>query len=75
MEGHCAVVNFDKNFGAGVSYQTLKFQIRQIYRNVELWHHATCLELKIGGKYTPYLGTDGLFFPKRIDSAWLRQNL
>lgn len=75
MEGRCAVVNFDKNFGAGVSYQTLRFQIRQIYRNVELWQHANCLELRIGGKYTPYLGTDGMFFPKRIDQAWFKQNL
>lgn len=75
MEGSCAVVNFDRNFGAGVSYQTLRFQIRQIYRNIELWQHAKCLELRIGGKYTPYLGTDGLFFPKRIDASWLKENL
>lgn len=75
MDGTCAVINFDQNFGAGVSYQTLRFQVQQIFRNIALWENATCLELKVGGKYSPHLGSDGLFFPKRIDAAWLKQNL
>ena len=72
--GSCAVVDFDANFGAGVSYQTLRFQIEQIYRNLKQWTGSKCLELKVRGQYTPHLGSDGIFFPKRIDEHWLREN-
>ena len=75
VQGKCGIINFDANFGSGVSYPTLRFQIQQIYRNLALWKGTDCLEIKIQGKYRPHLGTDGLFFPRRIDSAWLKQNL
>ncbi len=75
VEGRCAFVNFDSTFGAGVSYQTLRFQIQQLYRNMEAWKGVHCLELKVRGQYSPHLGSDGLYFPKRIDSAWLKENL
>lgn len=71
----CAVVDFDKSFGAGVSHQTLKFQIRQIFRNVQVWTKVSCLELTVRGKYQPHLGTDGIYIPRRIDAQWLAQNL
>lgn len=72
--GQCAVVDFDGNFGAGASYQVLRFQIEQIYRNLKQWTGAKCLELKVKGQYSPHLGSDGIFFPKRIDERWLREN-
>lgn len=75
IQGKCAFVDFDVNFGAGVSYQTLRFQIQQIFRNIELWKGVHCLELKVRGRYSPHLGSDGLYFPRRIDSQWLSQNL
>lgn len=71
----CAVVDFDTSFGAGVSHQTLKFQIRQIFRNVQAWTRAPCLELTVRGKYQPHLGTDGIYFPRRLDAKWLADNL
>lgn len=71
----CAVVDFDQNFGAGVSYQTLKFQIRQIFRNTQAWTSSKCLEITVRGKYQPHLGTDGIYFPRRIDAQWLSENL
>lgn len=71
----CAVVDFDSNFGAGVSYQTLRFQIRQIYRNTEAWTRQKCLEITVRGKYQQHLGTDGIYFPRRIDARWLSENL
>jgi hypothetical protein len=75
MHNGCAVVDFDSNFGAGVSHQTLKFQIRQLFRNVQAWTKASCLELTVRGKYQPHLGTDGIYFPRRIDAQWLAENL
>ncbi|MBL8033423.1 MAG: hypothetical protein JNJ69_06975 [Leptospiraceae bacterium] len=74
QSGKCTLVDFDANFGAGVSYQTLRFQIEQIYRNVQHWQGSKCLELRVRGKYNPHLGSDGLFVPKRIDERWLREN-
>lgn len=74
-DGNCAVVDFDSNFGAGVSYQTLRFQIEQIYRNLKAWQGKKCLELRVRGQYTPHLGSDGIFIPRRIDEHWLRENL
>lgn len=74
MHDGCAVVDFDNNFGAGVSHQTLKFQIRQIFRNVQAWTKAPCLELTVRGKYQPHLGSDGIYFPRRIDARWLAEN-
>jgi len=73
--GECTFVNFDRNFGAGVSYQTLRYQIQQLFRNVELWSGASCLELRIDGKYNAHLGSDGLHLPRKIDAAWLKENL
>lgn len=73
--GSCSVVDFDGNFGAGVSYQTLRFQIEQVFQNLKRWQGTKCLELKIRGQYSPHLGSDGLFFPRRIDEHWLRENL
>lgn len=75
VQGKCTVVDFDVNFGSGVSYQTLRLQIQQLYRNTQMWQGTECLEIKLRGKYSPHLGTDGLYFPRRIDAAWLRQNL
>ncbi len=75
VQGKCGVINFDANFGSGVSYPTLRFQIQQLYRNLALWKGVECLEIKVQGKYSPHLGTDGLYFPRRIDAAWLKQNL
>lgn len=72
--GQCSLVDFDANFGAGVSYQTLRFQIEQIYRNLKQWTGSKCLELKVRGQYSPHLGSDGIFFPRRIDERWLREN-
>lgn len=74
QNGQCSVVDFDANFGAGVSYQVLRFQIEQIYRNLKQWTGTKCLELKVKGQYSPHLGSDGIFFPKRIDERWLREN-
>lgn len=71
----CAVIDFDTHFGAGVSYQTLKFQIRQLFRNAQAWTGAPCLELTVRGKYQPHLGTDGIYFPRRLDAEWLAENL
>ncbi len=70
----CTVVDFDGNFGAGASYQVLRFQIEQIYRNMQQWTGSKCLELRVRGQYRPHLGSDGIFFPKRIDERWLREN-
>lgn len=75
VEGRCAFVNFDKSFGAGASYQTLRFQVQQVFRNMELWTGAKCLELRVGGQHSTHLGGDGLYLPKRIDAAWLKENL
>lgn len=75
IEGRCAWVNFDTSFGAGVSYQTLRFQIQQLFRNLEAWKGVHCMELRVRGQYNPHLGSDGLYFPKRIDAAWLKENL
>ncbi len=75
MHDGCAVIDFDSGFGAGVSHQTLKFQIRQLFRNVEAWTKAKCLELTVRGKYQPHLGTDGIYFPKRLDAEWMAENL
>lgn len=75
VEGRCGYVNFDSSFGAGVSYQTLRFQIQQLFRNMESWRGVHCLELRVRGQYSPHLGSDGLYFPKRIDAAWLQENL
>ncbi|MFO1479726.1 MAG: hypothetical protein U1F40_05960 [Turneriella sp.] len=75
MHDGCAVVDFDTNFGAGVSHQTLKFQIRQLFRNVQAWTKLPCLELTVRGKYQPHLGTDGIYFPRRLDAQWLAENL
>ena len=75
VEGRCGYVNFDASFGAGVSYQTLRFQIQQLFRNMEAWRGVHCLELRVRGQYSPHLGSDGLYFPKRIDAAWLQENL
>lgn len=71
----CAAVDFDANFGAGVSHQTLKFQIRQVFRNLQAWTGAGCLQLTVRGKYQPHLGSDGMYVPRRIDVRWLAENL
>ncbi|HRP69741.1 MAG TPA: hypothetical protein PLY93_09450 [Turneriella sp.] len=71
----CVYIDFDKNFGSGVSYQTMRFQIQQLFTNATVWTKTSCLELRVQGKYTPHLGSDGLFFPKRIDAVWLKENL
>lgn len=70
----CALVDFDSNFGAGVSHQTLKFQIRQLFRNIQAWTGDSCLELTIRGKYQSHLGSDGMYFPRRIDARWVTEN-
>jgi len=75
VTGTCAYVNFDTSFGSGVSYQTMRFQVQQIFKNMTLWSKKACLELRVQGKYTPHLGSDGIFFPKKIDAAWLKENL
>ncbi|AFM13622.1 hypothetical protein Turpa_2983 [Turneriella parva DSM 21527] len=75
VKGRCTAVDFDTNFGSGVSYQTLRLQIQQLYKNTSAWQGTECLEITLRGKYSPHLGTDGLFFPRRIDAAWLKQNL
>lgn len=75
VQDGCAVVDFDSNFGAGVSHQTLKFQIRQIFRNLQAWTKTPCLQLTVRGQYHPHLGTDGIYVPRRIDAQWLRDNL
>jgi spore germination protein GerM len=75
VAGSCAQVNLDSSFGAGVSYQTLRYQILQIFRNVEAWQGVSCLELQVQGRYMSHLGSDGLFMPRRIDASWIRQNL
>ena len=75
VESGCGFVNFDSSFGAGVSYQTLRFQIQQIFRNMEAWKGVHCLELRVRGKHSSHLGSDGLYLPKRIDAAWLKENL
>jgi spore germination protein GerM len=75
ISGRCAVVDFDKNFGAGVSYQTMRFQVQQIFQNLHLWKRISCLEIKINGRHNPHMGSDGLYFPKRIDAVWLSKNV
>lgn len=75
VEDSCGFVNFDSSFGAGVSYQTLRFQIQQIFRNMEAWKGVHCLELRVRGRHSSHLGSDGLYLPKRIDAAWLKENL
>jgi len=75
VKGRCTAVDFDANFGSGVSYQTLRLQIQQLYKNTQAWQGTDCLEITLRGKYSPHLGTDGLYFPRRIDAAWLKENL
>lgn len=74
VKGLCTHINFDSNFGAGVSHQTLKYQIRQLYQNSELWTRKSCLEITVRGKYQSHLGSDGIYFPQRLDARWLAEN-
>ncbi|MCX7633880.1 MAG: hypothetical protein N2Z22_11170 [Turneriella sp.] len=68
----CMVVDMDENFGAGVSHQTLRFQIRQIFSNLQLWANCECLRLTVHGRYRRHLGSDGLYIPPAIDHRWLQ---
>jgi len=71
----CVLINFDNKFGAGVSHQVLRYQIKQIFRNIRQIQQVDCLKILVSGKHQAHLGADGLAIPERIDSAWLNQNL
>ena len=74
VEDQCAILNFNEKFGAGVSFQTLKFQLRQLYKNVESWYKVDCMKIRIKGKSVSTLGSDGLMIPSVITASWIAAN-
>lgn len=73
-EGSCVIIDFDRKFGAGVSHQTLRYQLRQIFKNIQQVKQVDCMQILISGKHQEHLGTDGIYVPERIDGAWFKEN-
>ena len=60
------VLNFDKNFGENVSYDILKYQLKQFFYIVKQFPRVQSLQVKKDGKAVRYFGGDGIFIPRTI---------
>ena len=72
LEADTVVLNFDQNFGMGVSFETLKLQINQLWLTARQFPGAKSLKILINGKENQTIGSDGYNIPRVInESSWL----
>ena len=66
------VLDLNENFGMGVSFETLKLQINQIWLTARQFSGIRSLKILINGQAKQALGSDGFNIPELInESSWL----
>jgi spore germination protein GerM len=63
-------LNFDSSFGRGVSFQTLRYQLRQLYEQAKHTQGAKGISIHIHGKHQKTLSGDGITIPKIINDSF-----
>lgn len=70
-EGSIIVLDFDDNFGLGVSFETLDLQIKQLYHTARQFQGVDSIQILIDGRSIEHAGSDGLVIPKIInEQSW-----
>lgn len=71
VEGSSIVLNFDDNFGHGVSFRTLDLQLKQFLQTAKQFPGINSIKIHVHGRQAQSVGGDGLTIPEVIDeSSW-----
>ncbi|MES0489445.1 MAG: GerMN domain-containing protein [Leptospirales bacterium] len=72
IEQDILIIDLNENFGMGVSFETLKLQINQIWLTARQFSGVRSLKILINGQAKQTLGSDGFNVPELInESSWL----
>ena len=72
VENDTVVLNLNHDFGMGVSFETLKLQINQLWLTARQFPGTKSLKILINGKENQTIGSDGYNIPRVInESSWL----
>jgi len=66
IKNNVAELNFNDDFGKGVSFQTLKYQIKQILKTASGIQDINSIRILINNKRVNHIGGDGLILPSLI---------
>ncbi|MDH5717240.1 MAG: GerMN domain-containing protein [Spirochaetia bacterium] len=71
-ENNILILDFDENFGSGLSFEMLKYQISQLLKTAIQFKGIDSIQIKIKGKQVNHLEGDGLILPSVIkEENWL----
>ena len=65
------VINFKDSFGEGVGFQVIRYQLKQLLKTAKQFPGIDSIQLQINGKFTNFLGSEGLALPKIISEETL----
>jgi spore germination protein GerM len=69
LESGVLMLNFDENFGRGVSYKTINLQIQQLWYTAKQFEGIESIKILIYGKPAKDIGGDGISIPDRINEV------
>lgn len=61
------VLDLDDQFGVGVSFQSLRFQLQQLWKTASQFSGVKSLKIRINGREVKHLGGDGTPLPSLIN--------